>query len=120
MYRVSPFTYLVSAVLSTALGQTAVQCSSVELLRFAPAEGTCGSYLASYIATHGGYLVDEGALDTCEYCPLSNTDVFLESIGIYFEDRWRNFGILWAYVLFNVSSAVFLYWLARIPKAKRA
>jgi ATP-binding cassette, subfamily G (WHITE), member 2, PDR len=32
------------------------------------------------------------------------------------EDRWRNFGILWVYIIFNICGALFLYWLTRVPK----
>jgi flagellar biosynthesis/type III secretory pathway M-ring protein FliF/YscJ len=32
--------------------------------------------------------------------------------------RWRNFGLLWVYVVFNIFAAVFFYWLARVPKNK--
>ena len=28
----------------------------------------------------------------------------------------RNFGILWAYIVFNIFGAIFLYWLFRVPK----
>lgn len=28
----------------------------------------------------------------------------------------RNFGIIWAYIIFNGFAAVFLYWLVRVPK----
>jgi ABC-type multidrug transport system permease subunit len=31
-------------------------------------------------------------------------------------DRWRNFGLLFVYVAFNVFGALFLYWLTRVPK----
>jgi hypothetical protein len=30
--------------------------------------------------------------------------------------RWRNFGIMWAFIIFNVFGAVLFYWLARVPK----
>lgn len=31
-------------------------------------------------------------------------------------DRWRNFGIMWAFIIFNIFGALFLYWLTRVPK----
>ena len=27
---------------------------------------------------------------------------------------WRNYGIMWAYVIFNIFAAFGLYWLARV------
>ncbi|KAG9723024.1 hypothetical protein KCU73_g13820, partial [Aureobasidium melanogenum] len=29
---------------------------------------------------------------------------------------WRNFGILWVYIIFNAVAAVGIYWLVRVPK----
>jgi ABC-type multidrug transport system permease subunit len=43
----------------------------------------------------------------------------LDSLGIRYEDRWRNFGLMWVFVLVNVVAALGLYWLARVPKGKR-
>ena len=34
-------------------------------------------------------------------------------------DRWRNFGIMFAYIIFNVFGALFLYWLTRVPKKSK-
>jgi ATP-binding cassette, subfamily G (WHITE), member 2, PDR len=94
MYYLSPLTYLISAVLSTALSGTHVRCASDELVRFErPSGTTCGTFMASYIGSSGGYLVDESAIKTCEYCSFDETDVFLDSVGIHFSERWRNFGI---------------------------
>ena len=43
-------------------------------------------------------------------------DTFLTTIDSFYGDRWRNFGIMWAYIVFNVFAALFLYWLMRVPK----
>jgi hypothetical protein len=32
---------------------------------------------------------------------------------------WRNFGILWAFCIFNIVAALALYWLLRMPKTKK-
>ena len=120
MYRVSPFTYLVSSVLSVGVANTNVVCSDVEVLRFDPPQGsTCAQYLDPYISARGGYVVNGDATSDCGYCTVQDTNVFLASIESYYEDRWRNFGIMWAFVVFNIAGAVFIYWLARVPKGKR-
>jgi ATP-binding cassette subfamily G (WHITE) protein 2 (PDR) len=47
MYRVSPFTYLVSGMMATGLANTDVICSSIEYLHLNPPPGhTCAAYLA--------------------------------------------------------------------------
>ncbi|KAE8152303.1 ABC-2 type transporter-domain-containing protein [Aspergillus avenaceus] len=121
MYRVSPFTYLVSAMLSTGLSGTDVQCEAVEYLKLTPpANQTCKEYLQPYIdATQSGYLQNPEATANCGFCAMDKTDTFLASVVSYFDDAWRNFGLMWVYIAFNIAAAVFIYWLARVPKAKK-
>ena len=117
MYRISPFTYLVSGVIATGLANNEVVCTAVEYLHFDPPTGkTCESYLATYIAEAGGYLTNGNATSDCSYCALSETNEFLESVYAFYDTRWRNFGFMFAYIIFNIFGAIFLYWLARVPK----
>ncbi|KAH7139880.1 ABC transporter ABCl1 [Dactylonectria estremocensis] len=119
MYWVSPFAYLVSGVLSAAIANTNVVCADNELLSFKPINGTtCGEYMASHIDQAGGYLMDEMATAECVYCPMSDTNKYLKSVSANYEHRWRNYGILWIYVLFNIAAALLVYWLARVPKRR--
>jgi ABC-type multidrug transport system permease subunit/ABC-type multidrug transport system ATPase subunit len=93
MYRVSPFTYLVSAMLSTAVANTDVYCAANEFLHFAPPNGlTCAEYMEPYIKTFSGYLQDPENTSMCSYCTISKTNVFLASVQSNYDDRWRNFG----------------------------
>jgi ATP-binding cassette subfamily G (WHITE) protein 2 (PDR) len=119
MYRVSPFTYLVSGMLSVGLANTAVRCAPNEYLKFEPLSGTCGEYIEAYKSTLGGYMEDEFATSNCRFCPVSDTNVFLVQVSSKFEDAWRNFGLMWVYIVFNIVAALFLYWLVRVPKVKK-
>ncbi|KAI2636813.1 ABC-2 type transporter-domain-containing protein [Xylaria nigripes] len=119
LYRVSPFTYLVSALLSSTVGNSSVTCAINEYLMISPpANQTCASYLSAQISQAGGYLKagTENSFSDCAYCPIGDTNSYLASVGINYADRWRNFGILFAYIFFNIFSALFLYWLTRVPK----
>ncbi|KAF1353963.1 ABC-2 type transporter-domain-containing protein [Delphinella strobiligena] len=119
MYRVSPFTYLVEGMLSTAVANTAVECAANEYLKFSARNGqTCGEYMTDYIATYGGYLKDN-ATSTCEYCSIADTNVFLSAVSASYDHRWRDFGIMWAFIIFNICGALFFYWLVRVPKTSR-
>lgn len=119
MYRVSPFTYLVSGLLANGVANAPVHCADNEFLLFsAPSGQTCGEYLRPYIQAAGGYLVDSDA-SQCQFCSLDNTDTFLSLVSIHFSERWRNFGLLFVYIGFNVIAATFIYWLARVPKGKK-
>ncbi|PGH03637.1 hypothetical protein AJ80_08658 [Polytolypa hystricis UAMH7299] len=123
MYRVSPFTYLVSAMLSTGLSGSPVVCEDVELLRFNPLSNqTCQEYMGPFMENYppGGYLVNPSATSDCGFCSMKDTDTFLASVGSFYSDAWRNFGLMWVYIVFNVFMAAFIYWLARVPKGSRA
>jgi ATP-binding cassette, subfamily G (WHITE), member 2, PDR len=120
MYRVNPFTYLVSSFMSTTLGQAPAHCADAEFQHFAPANGTCLEYMQQYMSMAGGYLRDEQAIDQCSYCQIDSTNQFLQRINANWDTRWRDFGLLWVYVAFNVAGAMFLYWLCRVPKGKKA
>lgn len=117
MYRISPFTYLVDGMLSVAVANTDLVCAANEYLKFdAPSGQSCATYMQEYIDTMGGYLEFPNAMGECSFCQIRSTNVFLSSVSASYEHRWRNFGIMWAFVVFNVVAALFLYWLARVPK----
>ena len=119
MYRVNPFTYLASSFLSAAIGEAPVQCATDELLTMeAPGSQTCEQYLSSYIDTAGGFITNASATGICQYCPVKDTTQFLETVGINFANRWRDFGFMWVYICVNIAAAVALYWLCRVPKRK--
>ncbi|OAG12301.1 putative multidrug resistance ABC transporter [Paraphaeosphaeria sporulosa] len=117
MYRVSPFSYMVSGMLSVGVANSKVICAPNELLNFEPPQGqSCGEYMSTYQQVFGGYAQDPNATSGCQYCSVGDTNVFLASVHAEYSKVWRNFGILWAYVLFNIAGALFFYWLARVPK----
>ncbi|KOS41908.1 hypothetical protein ACN38_g7213 [Penicillium nordicum] len=121
MYRVSPFTYLVSAMLSTGVSGADAVCEAVEFLKFTPpANQTCEDYMGPYIKMAGtGYLQDPIATAECAFCTVSKTNSYLLQISSDFADAWRNFGLMWVYIAVNIFGAVFIYWLARVPKGKK-
>ncbi|KAK1142767.1 Multidrug resistance protein [Aspergillus melleus] len=119
MYRVSPFTYLVSSVLSVGLSGTDVECSDIELLRLPPPDGqNCSTFLGPFAEMAQSRLINPEAGTECLMCTFKKTDQFLETLSINFDDRWRNIGLLFVYIVFNAVAAVFLYWLLRVPKKK--
>lgn len=119
MYRVSPFTYLVEGLLGNGVANAPVFCAANEFLHFdAPSGETCGTYLQPYISAAGGYLVDANATQ-CQFCSLDNTNTFLALVNISFAHRWRDFGIMFVFIIFNIFAAVGIYWLARMPKGKK-
>ncbi|KAF2856145.1 opaque-specific ABC transporter CDR3 [Plenodomus tracheiphilus IPT5] len=117
MYRANPFTYLVSSFMSATLGQAPASCAETEFQTFnAPPSQTCGKFMERYISRNGGYLRDAQATGECNYCQMNSTNQFLQTINVSWDNRWRDFGLLWIYVAFNSAAAIFLYWLCRVPK----
>ncbi|KAK9319147.1 ABC-2 type transporter-domain-containing protein [Lipomyces orientalis] len=118
MWRVSPLTYLVGGLAAVGLHQRQVQCANNELAVFdAPSGQTCAEYLGPYFSAGApGSLYNPSATSNCQYCPISNGDQFLAGSEIFWSQRWRNLGIGWAYILFNIFGAVMLYYLIRVRK----
>jgi ABC-type multidrug transport system permease subunit len=120
LYRCTPLTYWVSSVLSTGLANNKVECATNEWVPVSlPANETCGGYMGEYISSRGGYVLDADSTASCSYCSMSDTNVFLQTIGSSYSNRWRDFGLGWVYIVFNVGAALALYYLVRMPKAKK-
>jgi ATP-binding cassette, subfamily G (WHITE), member 2, PDR len=119
MWRVSPLTYVVGGLAGTTLHGRQVRCADNELANFNPPSGsTCKEYLAPYFkAGAPGQLYNPSATSNCQYCPVSNGDQFLAGSEIFWNQRWRNFGLGWAYIGFNIFAAVYLYYFFRVRKS---
>lgn len=103
LYELDPFTRLIAGLVSTELHQKRVVCTDVELNRFTAPEGqTCGEYMSNFFSAGGpGYIVDNSTSE-CGYCAYSVGDQFYEPLGISFDNRWRDLGILCAFIGSNL------------------
>ncbi|PHH53809.1 ZEB2-regulated ABC transporter 1 [Ceratocystis fimbriata CBS 114723] len=118
MYRVSPLTYWIGGIVSTMLHGRKVVCSEAEVSRFNPPSGmTCGTYLADYLADAIGVLQNPDATSDCRYCAYTLADQYLAPSKIKWSEKWRNYGIMWAFVIFNIFIAVVTYWMFRVRKS---
>jgi ABC-type multidrug transport system permease subunit len=93
----------------------------VEYLKLNPSRNqACGEYLNPYIdLVRAGYIEKPDATSDCLFCSVSKTDTFLAAIGSHLDDAWRNFGLMWVYIAFNILGAMFIYWLVLLPKGKQ-
>ncbi|KAF4984703.1 hypothetical protein FZEAL_143 [Fusarium zealandicum] len=120
MYRVSPFTYLISAMMATGLANTSVTCAANEYVVFdPPSSQTCIEYMGEFVKEAGGYINNEQSTSSCQYCPMKETNDFLTTISSSYDNRWRDFGIGMVYILVNIVASLGLYWLVRMPKGKK-
>ncbi|KAK0130195.1 hypothetical protein ONS96_000718 [Cadophora gregata f. sp. sojae] len=117
MYRVNPFTYWIGGISGTQLHNREVDCASNEVSVFdSPAGQTCGQYLQSYLTDARGYLLNPNDTESCQYCSIRTGDIFLAGSKITWDQRWRNFGIMWVFIIFNFFGAILLYYAFRVKK----
>jgi ATP-binding cassette subfamily G (WHITE) protein 2 (PDR) len=125
MYRVSPMTYIVNTIAAAGLSGRAVTCAQNELSVFQPfGNMTCGQYMERYLEAldtlgAAGNLINPDATKDCAYCTLQMADQFLAARDVEYDQRWRNFGLIWVYIGFNVVFAVGLYYLCRVRRWRK-
>lgn len=94
-------------MVSTELNGLEIRCIARELVSFNPPTGqTCQQWAGEFVSAAGGYLVDGNATDICDYCQFSVGNQFYEPLTILFSDRWRDLGILIAFVVSNSLIAI--------------
>ncbi|KAK4622564.1 ABC multidrug transporter I [Fulvia fulva] len=103
LYQLDPFTRLIAGLVSNELHEKPVICTDIEFNRFtAPAGQTCGEYMSAFFAAGGpGYIANNQTSD-CSYCAYSVGDQFYEPLGISWSHRWRDLGILTAFIGSNL------------------
>lgn len=103
LYELNPFTRLIGGMVVTELHGREVKCTTAELTRFEAPQGMgCGEYMTNFFGRGGpGYLVDN-VTSACEYCAYKMGDQFYEPLGYRFEQRWRDLGILTAFIASNL------------------
>ncbi|PHH78032.1 hypothetical protein CDD80_7447 [Ophiocordyceps camponoti-rufipedis] len=116
MYRLSPFTYWISGMLATQLHGERIGCSRNEESIFDPPPGmTCGQYLERFLQSGApGHLDNPNSTSQCEYCAYSTADQLLSGLGIFWDERWRNYGVVWGFIVFDILMAISLYYIFRV------
>jgi ABC-type multidrug transport system permease subunit len=88
-----------------------IRCDPEELAIFpAPQGQSCSSYAGSYAQSVGGY-VETQPDGLCGFCQYSSGTAFAASFNVFPRYIWRDFGIVWAYILFNFAVVFFCTWL---------
>ncbi|KAI8876069.1 hypothetical protein K501DRAFT_201265, partial [Backusella circina FSU 941] len=115
MYWLDPYHYLIEGLVVNVMEGIEVVCQQGDyIIVNAPPGQTCGEYFNAFFNMGGaGYLGNPNATDTCDYCQFTTgSDFYEQRIGWSYSNRWRDFGILCAYTVFNVflfSIFVFLF-----------
>ena len=92
-----------------AIGKQEINCAPLEFARVIPPSGqTCAQFLQPFVNLAGGYLANPDATNSCDYCAFRTSDQLLaSSFNIFYDHRWRDVGILCAFVIFNVRLVQF-------------
>ncbi|KAI6120967.1 pleiotropic drug resistance ABC transporter [Pisolithus croceorrhizus] len=107
LYRIDPFTRMLSAMLSTELHGLPIVCSSDEFAVFnPPSNQTCFEWAGEFVSAFGGYLNNPNATVACQYCQYKIGDEYLTPLNISFSNRWRDVFILFAYFVFNIIATI--------------
>ncbi|PYI14241.1 ABC transporter [Aspergillus violaceofuscus CBS 115571] len=111
MYWLTPFHYLLEGFLGVVTHNVPVRCVSREESLFSPPPGsTCQDYAGAYASQAGGY-VHDAADGLCAFCQYVDGDVFAASFNVFYSHKWRDYGIFWAFVVFNFMAVFFFSWL---------
>lgn len=120
MYWLDPYHYVIEGLVVNVMDGVEVVCQEGDFTQIpVPSGQTCGAYMDAFFKSGGsGYIEDGNATGMCNYCPYKlGNEYYEERIGWHFDNRWRDFGILCAYYVFNVLAFMFFVFLFR--KAKR-
>lgn len=87
----------------TELHGRTVECKASELQHFtSPIGQSCGEYMSNFFESGGaGYIVNN-ATNACQYCAYKVGDQFYTALGLNFDNRWRDLGILMAFIGSNL------------------
>ncbi|KAJ5949763.1 hypothetical protein N7454_001347 [Penicillium verhagenii] len=117
LYYLDPFNYLVGGLLGEILWDVKVQCKPSEYITFsAPSAQTCGEYMANFLSSEPGYLLDSNATGTCSFCQYSTGADYAKTFNInekYY--AWRDTGIT---ALFCISSYAMVFTMMKLRSKK--
>ena len=114
-YWVNPSTYWISGVLAATLTGQPIECKETETAMFnVPSGQTCASYAGGFLSQSPGYLLNANDTSNCMYCPYASGDEYLTTLSIRADQKWRDFGIFFAFCISNWALVYFFVWSVRI------
>ncbi|KAF2071314.1 hypothetical protein CYY_007364 [Polysphondylium violaceum] len=115
MYHLNPARYFLEGILTDVLENVEVRCDAQDFVLFTPPAGqTCEQYTEAYFTypKATGYIEDRGD-GQCGYCIYKAGSEYTNNLDWHYSNRWRNFGILVAYWVFNTSLVILFVFLTR-------
>ncbi|KAK9721874.1 ATP-binding cassette transporter snq2 [Basidiobolus ranarum] len=103
MYWIDPLHYWVEGLVVNELHDLPVHCNDREFVTFSPPPGqSCLQYASDFLLRAPGYLQNPNDTQICNYCSYAKGNNFYEPLGWSYDNRWRNFGILCGFWIFNI------------------
>eukprot|EP01119_Soliformovum_irregulare_P011476 TRINITY_DN2879_c0_g2_i1.p1 TRINITY_DN2879_c0_g2~~TRINITY_DN2879_c0_g2_i1.p1 ORF type:complete len:1232 (-),score=397.00 TRINITY_DN2879_c0_g2_i1:26-3475(-) len=116
-YWLNPFHWFLEGIVTNVFYRLNIVCRPIDFYVYnPPANTTCGEYSAAFMSTAPGYLNNPSDTAGCQYCPFQAGSEFYEMNEWSYSSRWRDFGILCAYWIFNIGVSSALIYLFRKPK----
>ncbi|KAH8730783.1 ABC-2 type transporter-domain-containing protein [Phaeosphaeriaceae sp. PMI808] len=111
MYWLTPFKYLLEGFLALLVEGQEIRCETNELAIFPPPPGqSCQDYAGRFAQQAGGY-VEAQTDGNCGFCQFATGDAFAASFNVFPRYVWRDFGIMWIYIMFNFAVVFVCTWL---------
>jgi ATP-binding cassette subfamily G (WHITE) protein 2 (SNQ2) len=111
MFHLSPFRYFLEGFLGVLTKDVPVRCATNELARFTAPDGMgCTEYVAPFVSQAGGY-VETLANGECGFCQYASGEEFASGFSVLASHRWRDVGIVIAFVVFNFVVVFVCSWL---------
>ena len=105
---------MIGGLVANSISGTTVTCAQSELNIFNPPVGqTCESFAGTFVK-FSGTLLNPDATSACEYCRYSVGDQYLQTVNMSFDNRWRNFGFMCVYVVFNAAVCFAFFYLTKV------
>ncbi|KAJ1753204.1 ATP-binding cassette transporter snq2, partial [Coemansia sp. RSA 1821] len=117
LYWLSPYMYFIEGLITNDLHGSKVQCHPEELYTFEPPSNmTCNEYAGQWVQSATGYINNPDDSSACKFCPYSVGDEFYRTLSWSFSHRWRNFGILFGFIAFNIAFTMLMIRVYKVNK----
>jgi len=107
VYRLNPFTRLLSAMLSTELHGLQIRCEPGEFAIFNPPPGySCTTWASDFVNAFGGYLENPDDHEACKYCQYKIGDEYITPLNMSYDNRWKDAWIIFAFFGLNLVGTI--------------
>ncbi|KAF2074618.1 hypothetical protein CYY_004088, partial [Polysphondylium violaceum] len=120
IYHLNPATYIMEGLITSVLKNVDITCETKDLIPFTAPDGyTCDQYnaIGNFTTNNMGniHTFDDGSCGYCTY--KSGTEYFENVLSWDSGHRWRNFGVLTGFWVFNIFMVIGFVYLSK--RAKR-